>query len=199
MKRVTVFRHGKQEDLGLGLTSFALPASLTENGRKLAREVARRHKNLLKKCTRFFTSPLIKAQETLFVMMGELGHQVSTFDQKVKFVPGLWTPNPEKWLSDNTDETIRSWWEKHPSLPIDEGKRFFEVIKEIAIGVSENEDVLCISHGGPLDAGLAFAKAFLREKNAFSEPQDLRKGEGVIFCFDEVNCLFKVEELRLSS
>ena len=196
MKQVIVFRHGKQEDLGIGYTSWGIHAPLTEQGRKLMQDVARRHEDLLKKCDYFATSPLIRAQQSLFAMMETLGHQVKDCDERVMFVSGLWTPDPANWSGNYS--TMDEIWRQKQKFVEAEGYRALKAIRGIAISIIAENHVLCTSHGGPLDAALATAKSRLGNKKAFSKMQDLQKGEGVIFIFDDDNKLIGVEELRLS-
>lgn len=204
MKKIVVFRHAQQEDLGTEHSSWELPARLTPEGKERARQVTRKHREILAKCTHFFTSPLIRAQETLFVMMEELGHVLDTFDIKVKVLPGLWTENPLGWASSGPYETALGLWQKNPEFMEKEGERFLFTIKETSTKFPNNHSAFCVSHGGLLDAGLASAHAELNftgilaedTRKAFSQIRDLEKGEGVIFDFDEENFLLNVIELR---
>ena len=199
MKKVIVFRHGDEEDLGLGYKSWALSARLLPSGFGLMGKVATRHKELLKKCNFFYSSFLIRAQESLYAMMQVLGFPVSEFDDEIKIVPGLWAYYPNRWTTDDPDYTVTKAWKKNPAFFEDEGRIYLISISEIASRIPNGSSALCISHSGIMDAGLATAKKQLggKGKDIFIEMKDLKEGEGVIYTLDDNNNrLIGVEELR---
>ena len=199
MREIIVFRHSLHEDLGLGCSNWALPARLTLAGQNLARRIADLYKDLLKNCNYFVTSPLIRAQETLFAMMEELWIPVREFDKKVIIANGLWTSNPADWLSES-NWTVGEVWEKSPVFVEGEGTKLWitgimPTFREL-IRLEEGK-ALCISHGGLLDAAVAFVrKVYLGDEEAFSKIKDFRKGEGVVFVFDDRKDILEVRELR---
>ena len=199
--KVVVARHGKQQDLGLGFTSWGLPAILTPDGVELAKNFVRLNRDDLRGCSMFATSPLIRAQQTLFAIMGELGIKVGDFDPLVKICNCLYVREPAKYLSSDPSETVASWTKKNLKFAMEEGERVYEAIVCLVVGnLSVNGGTaLCVSHGGPIDLLLAHAKNELSDGNgtAFQSIDDLKKGEGLVLYFDG-DQLITVKELRYS-
>ena len=197
--KVVVVRHGKQQDLGLGFTSWGLPAVLTPDGVELAKNFVRLNREILQGCTLFATSPLIRAQQTLFTIMGELGIKVADFDQLVKICNRLYVREPERYMSSDPNETVASWATRNLTFVMEEGERVFEAIKCLIVGPvsAKGGSALCVSHGGPIDLLLAHAKNELPHSNglAFQSIEDLKKGEGMALYFDDGK-LIAVKELR---
>lgn len=195
MKKVYVFRHGKQEDLGRGYTSWSPDALLTEEGKVMMMEVARRHSGNLFKV--FATSPLIRAQQSLYAMIVELC-DLSKYPQildEVIITNGLKTAQPEVWYTEDLNATITTIYKKDPKAAEKEGEHILRGIKSVADCIlAKNGNALCVSHGGPLDMALVCAKDVLGV-DAFDSIHDLGKGEGAVFYY-EGKVLKKVEELR---
>ena len=197
--QVVVVRHGKQQDLGLNFNSWGLPAVLTPDGVELAKNFVRFHKEHLRGCKLFVTSPLIRAQQTLFEMMKELGFNITEFDSLVRICDCLYTQSPLMYTSADPNETVDSWAVKNLSFAMAEGERIYEAIQCLVVGLMgpEGGTALCVSHGGPVDLLLAYAKNELpgSDGKGFYSIKDLKKGEGIILSFDAVE-LVDIRELR---
>lgn len=180
---VVAIRHADKEDLGFGTMSWSLPAGLTSNGIHLACKTGRDLKDLLAGCRLFATSPLIRAQETLFHIMDAQGISAKDFDGLVLFEPGLWTSSTDIWYCDDAASyTNRRIWESNPPAVELDGASVLSAIKGIAQKLTDDEQnvALAVSHGGPLDACIMRAR---QELHDFRPITELGPCEGAIFSF----------------
>ena len=181
--KVYAIRHGKKESIPeAGTTSWGLSAHLTEAGIGVAKRAAQRLLTSGEKFTRFATSPLVRAQETLFTAMEELGIKPRDFDGVVTYERGLWADVPGIWYdecdpADYSNEHIFAQW---PTGVINEGERVLDTIRGIADEV-EDGSALCVSHGGPLDAAIMVARKILGGDFAIG---DVKEGCGAVFHFE---------------
>ncbi len=202
---VFVFRHGSRQQIdGRGYTCWSPDSSITLKGEEQMKAVVARNPGL-KECTVFAASPLPRAVQSLCVMMLELGHPPQRLDEII-YENGLKSLYPSAWYNEDPNVTVRQQWFKEPELVEQDGAAIFRAIQSIAMTVScrDNTGALCISHGGPLDAAVAFARKSdlslaVFDKGAFSKIRDFRTGEGVVFTFNRDNRLVGIEELRLPS
>lgn len=201
-KRVIVFRHGEDDRLAdRDYMCWSINAHLSYQGQQQIREIVRKHKELLANCSVFATSPIIRAQESLFTMMNELNYAPAKFDN-VWFMSELMAAVSSVWCTKNMSETVSDVWRRNPEGVEAEGKHIFNGICRVADMLNDGENALCVSHGGPLNAGCAFAKDYLRtdvsEPSSFENIRDLGKGEGAVFVFEEEpdGDLIWIEKLR---
>lgn len=183
--RIAVIRHGKKEKIngcGQGTTSWAIQARLTEAGIETAKQLARR----LPDCRIFGSSPLLRAQETIFAMMAEQGILASDFAKHIRFDPGFWSAKPETWYLDCKPEEYSNGaiFKLRPAEVIEEGLSVLQATRRLAIiaGLAEQSRAIAVSHGGPLDAAIMVAK---EELGWASSITDLKEGEGAFFTFDD--------------
>ncbi len=200
MKKVIVFRHGDQEDLGRGDSCWSPDACLVQEGKEMIEQVARFYADLLRDCTVFVCSPLIRAQQSLFTMMDEIGYPglPQLFDQVDNSCENLKTRRPETWYvkPEEADSfpDVKSIWMRDPQSVHAEGAHFFEGICQIM--KDTDKSALCVSHAGMIDAGMAYAKSMmLGISDAFVAMKDVKKGQGVVFCFEDAR-LVQINELR---
>ncbi len=195
IREVFVFRHTQEEDLVRGITSWNYPAQLTLDGVHQANKIAFSCQFFPNSCSQYYTSPVFRAQETLWTILDEWGIKPERFERIAEIHPGLFTPFPLEWLSDDLDE---QFWKDETEFIKREGERFLLVIKSIARRIPREMDkAFCLSHGGIIDAGYAAAREKLGIQNAFSGKDFIKRGHGVIFQFTGDN-LSAVSEVKIS-
>jgi len=165
--------------------SWGIQARLTPAGIETAKQVASRLKVMLNGCTVFGSSPLIRAQETAFVIMAELGIKPPEFANHIYIHHGFWSTNPAAWYLDCKPEEYSNGavYKLRPKEVESEGHLVLHTAYSLALqAVTVNQNVaLAVSHGGPLDAAIMVAK---RSLGQFLPITDLEEGEGAIFTFD---------------
>ncbi len=185
--RVVAIRHGSKEQIdGVGTTSWGVTARLTEKGIKSARYAAEHLSEVLQGCTIFASSPLIRAQEAMFEVMRGLGLKGRDFDQYIHYHIGLWSVMPEIWYLDCDPEQYSNSvvFKLREDDVMLEGRSMVDTIGQIALKAitAGKSTALCVSHSGPLDAGIMVAR---RSLGQVAEITDLREGEGAIFNFSD--------------
>ncbi|MFA5878440.1 MAG: phosphoglycerate mutase family protein [Candidatus Staskawiczbacteria bacterium] len=202
--KVAVIRHGKKEkipDCGQGTTSWGIQARLTEAGIATAEQVARRLKALLPGCTTFGCSPLIRAQETIFVIMREMGIVPAEFADHIRYHPNFWSRHPSVWYMDVDPAAYSNGavYNLRRTEVEEEGNITLNAIQDMSVlaGSGNEKSVICVSHGGPLDAAIMMAK---RQLGRYVPITDLKEGEGAIFVFDDhVATMVDVEDFLQES
>ncbi len=154
---------------------------------------------VFKQCVIFFTSPLMRAQQTLFTIMRELGYK-DRLERCFFIDTDLWTHEPEKYLFFDPDEPIINWINRDMGVAIDIGEDIYNyAIREVILPkIDEGETLLCISHRGPIDLLLAYCRKKLCDAEAYSNIRDLYNCEGFVLEFKDGQ-LSGIKELRFEN
>ena len=185
--RVIMVRHGSAEDLGRGATNWSPEARLTDKGKEQMKATARRWHDLFVQAVFFVASPLIRAQESLFAMIHEIGYpNVLDLVEKVHARGGLRYKNPKVWLQDGGPRlTFAEIYRRDPQGIEAEGHHVLDAILKIAEKMEDGQTALCVGHGGPLDAAYVLAYAgddmVVDESEFLLSHKQFGNGEGAIF------------------
>ena len=197
--KVVVVANGNNEGFGFGRNSWLLPAHLANSGVVIARQVAQSLVSMLHGCIIFACSPLVRAQETLFAIMEELGIKPKDFDLAVWYERELWSGHPQTWYADidPADYNNGVVFRQKPEAVLGEGELVFGAIQRVCklTRLADQSISLCVSHSGPLGAAIMVAKHSLDE---CAEIRNLREGEGAIFFFED-DKLTRVDDLFRAS
>lgn len=196
--KVVVIRHGKKENVpgcGQGTTSWAIQSKLVEKGIAGAKTVAARMVAMFGDCKIFGCSPLVRAQETLFIIMEAFGIGVGEYADHIYFDHRFWSVAPSTWYNDVPPETYTN--AKILALRLEgveeDGHAVLDAAMDLAYLARHcGENVaIAVSHGGPLDAAIMLAK---REQGEVSPITDIGAGEGIILSFDAHGDIVDVED-----
>ena len=186
--RVVAVRHGKKDkpDPSRATTTWALKSRLTEPGIEIARRVGQQLVEKLGKNFSVVTSPLVRAQETAFEILMACGIAPEDFDAHMRYDSGLWSGQPSIWFlsCDPAQYSNAAVYAVLPEAVEQEGQRVLNAIVHAAnTAESVGQDVVvCVSHGGPLDAAIMVARLDLGQEVTI---KDLNEGEGAIFTIED--------------
>jgi broad specificity phosphatase PhoE len=164
---------------------------ITEEGRRLI-EFAK--KTLLKKYSAFYSSPKIRAIETLEAFGFSnpiLEDRFSTIS-----IPREIDEHAIKIAKEENKSLLQSYFTIPECIKILEntGKKVIRAIKEIGDEINDDEAAFCISHGGTIEPAIliALGKDFSLEVIG----EELKECEGARFCIEE-DKIISVEIIRL--
>jgi hypothetical protein len=194
--RVLVISSGRPEkDIGQPATRWDIGAHLSFAGDKTVKHRCIRIKEELPQCQIFGCSPLIKAQQTSFVVMDEMGIKKADRARHIHYMNALWSVSPEIWQMECCPSKYcnSKVYEDSPDAVTREGNtvlggviRLQEIAKSACL-----YSAIAISHRGPLDAAIMVAKRLLNQKVDIGDVHDC---EGAIFHFGIFSQLIRVED-----
>jgi alpha-ribazole phosphatase/probable phosphoglycerate mutase len=171
---------------------------LSERGREQARSLAKRLAK--RKLAAFFASDLQRALETASILAAPHGLRVETVDSLREMNFGVWEGRTVQEIRENCRELAERWWSNPVDTCLPEG----ETLKELACRVNDaiarivgrfqnDEEVVVVSHGGPLRAAIATVLGMdlklywrLRLDNASLSRIDFRSpGEGILVLLND--------------
>jgi broad specificity phosphatase PhoE len=113
-------------------------------------------------CRTFGFSGFVRSREAAYTMMQNLEIRFSEFGRHLHFDRAFGSSFPEIWRNNDvsSENPIRSVFALNLQLVMIDGESFVEAVRKMALEASrKGEDKLIIvSHGGPIDAGIMFAK-----------------------------------------
>jgi broad specificity phosphatase PhoE len=194
--KIVVFQHTRRKDPG---SCWTLPALLAAAGVEAAQELVESHRGILKGCDTFISSPVIRCQQALFVIMATLEIPYKEYDGII-IEPDLWTHYPDNWcMQDGSTPPVSKIWEGNKTAVEADGRRMFETLRRVAAeAIRKNRKMgLAISHRGPIDACLAHAKKNLGDHESFRHIQELGSNEGYMLSFQDRGIGASPELVRL--
>lgn len=181
-----------RNSLTIETAEWSIMNQLTNDGWDLASSVADKYEPLLRRCSFFVTSPIIRCELTLWAIMKTLGKSSEDFDS-IKIISELWTNHPIKW----SGKSISDLWKKKSKFVKKEGFQIFNAIKKI-VYEAKGSNALCVCNEKLLDVGIAYLRYIKMnpgDVQAFENINPFNACEGVILHYD--NGFQKIEELRL--
>jgi len=196
IRKVVILRSARGENFGLGRKTWQVFGRLVPEGVKKARAFAFEHQDLLTGCHVFVTSPLIRAQQTLFEIMKALGASQEAFDEYIP-TQDIWTHVPEGYISDNPNETMRSLANLRRPFAFAESLKLFSFLSGIVEEMENDNETtaVMISHKGPIDFLFARLRFMMGEQNAFDDMVDLGFCEGFVVTFKDGK-LLDINQIR---
>jgi broad specificity phosphatase PhoE len=194
--RVLVISNGKPEkEAGQVVTNWDIGAQLSSAGEKTVKHLCIQIKESLSRCQVYGASPLIKAQQTLFAIMDEMGIKKGDRAKHIHLDTAFWSFSPEIWHLQcrPSKYSNRKVYGYRQNAVIREGNTVLNAIirlQEIAKS-SCAETAIAVSHLGPLDAAIMVAKRALGQKVNIG---NVRQCEGAIFHFGAFNKIIRVED-----
>lgn len=198
MLKIVAITHGKKEEPSgtpqKTMSWWGIRAGLSAEGIETAKKVAQKLKSMGLHCAIFGCSPLLRAQQTAFAIMAELGIPEADYADYIKYDQGFWTWHPKVWYQDcdPADYNNELIYDLRPDEVEQEGQALLTAVEEFAIvaGVAKKDTALVVTHGGPLDAAIMVAKSRF---GLYPPITNLMEGDGAIFTFDGAN-LVAVED-----
>ncbi len=195
MKKIWVFRHGPKKTGSSKGGAVGLSIPLSDEGVEVVSQIASDFIEENGKPKMLFTSPFVRAYQTAMILtevckidppkiVRKLAGEYQEWDKIVRSV-------------EKKNPTAFDFYEVHPEFVRGEAESFLGAIQGIAQDLNDNENAVCVSHGGLIEPviSLAMLKVLKLDDRDLSIyfPDDLKEGEAIIFTFEGNNNLIAVE------
>ena len=206
MKTVFVFRHGKCTNFeGRGYSCWSPDRVPTDEGKAQMRAQVCKYRDLLVACVVFTASVLARAGLSLCEMVLELGKSPKDLDS-IRYALQLWSKDPNAWCTSSQrpeDMTVLAAYQRNPEAIAADGMAILDYCQQMCEAINPGQAVLCVSHGGPVDAAGAMARfvtgkdgSLAKRDEQFAKLVELGNAEGLSFNYSDGGMLLGVEELR---
>ena len=193
MKKVIVFRHGPKATGSSKGGAVGLSVPLSKEGEEVVRQIA---SDFLKKSGKprmILTSPSVRTYQTsmIFAEVCEVDPPEIIDEFAGRFQE--W----DKIACSMEDPTALDFYQANPQFVRNEANNLLEAIQEIAESLNDDENAICVGHGGLIEPTMSLATLTIKESNLTDLttyfPSDLKEGEAAVFVFDKNNKLIDVQ------
>ena len=186
--KVALIRAGQKAELpdcSKPHATWAMQVGLTEPGIRATIRTAAWLKELgWDECRLVGASPLIRAQQSAFYVLAELGVSPENFANHIYIDTGFWSFHRDVWYLDcpTGGYNNQAVFDLHPEEVELEGQTILQAVDRLVVAamIAKQSHVIAVSHGGPMDAAIMLAKGYDLKQCTMS---DLGPGQGAILVY----------------